>query len=428
MIIFLHLSDIHFHKWSGSTYDVDGDVRNELELDAEALAKEVGRPDGILITGDIAFSGQQMEFEKAKTWLRTLCAKVNCTLAEVWCVPGNHDVDQGFAKESTTLADIHQKLRDVATSYPSQLDGEILKRMGDPFAREPLFRPIVAYNVFAATFGCAIDPSNPRWEQRFQFDDGSTLRLNGLNSTIVSNHLDNHHRFVVLGQHQVPQQSPGIVDFVMCHHPHDWLRGDDAVKRALNKRVPVQLFGHKHVQAIDRHNDSLHLIAGAVHPDRREPSWQPRYNWLTTEIHIRDGTRQLAVTVYPRILSDNRSFAPDFNSCEGQNHKVYKFELSDWTPPAGPPAAVTATTSNAPRSAIGAAMNRSRILTYRFFDLSHIERIDIARELDLLRDEDEGVNDAELYKRIFRRAADSKVFEELWTKVEQRHPDMAKAK
>lgn len=71
-------------------------------------------------------------------------------------------------------------------------------------------------------------------------------------------------------------------------------------------------------------------------------------------------------------------------------------------------------------------MNRSRILTYRFFDLSHVERIDIARELDLLRDDDEGVTDAELYKRIFRRAAESDVLSDLWSKVEEKHTDAEK--
>lgn len=424
MLMFLHLSDIHFHKWSGSAYDFNADLRNELEIDAEAFAKSTVTPNGILITGDIAFSGQREEFAIAKAWLRTLCDKVGCTLAEVWCIPGNHDVDQRMAKESATLADIQQTLRDVATNNPLQLDGEILKRMADPLAGQPLYQPIGEYNSFAATFECGIDSSNPKWEYKFPLDDGSELRLNGLNSTIVSNHLDNHQRFVVMGRHQIPSRSAGVVDFVMCHHPHDWLRGDDTVKVTMNERIPVQLFGHKHVQALDLINGALHIVAGAVHPDRSESSWLPRYNWLKVQVQKEDQTRQLVVTVYPRVWTARGRFAPDFNSCNGEEHRVFPFVLPSWTPPPPPAEVITKTTVPPPPAlAKGSVMKRPRILTYRFFDLSHVERIDIARELNLLRDDDEGVTDAELYKRIFHRATESDVLSDLWSKVGEKHKD-----
>ena len=32
-LVFVHLSDIHFRCWSGSEYDVDSDLRNEILLD-----------------------------------------------------------------------------------------------------------------------------------------------------------------------------------------------------------------------------------------------------------------------------------------------------------------------------------------------------------------------------------------------------------
>ena len=69
-LVFLHLSDIHFLRWSGSRYDLDADLRNELLLDAVDMVKQLGLPDGILICGDIAFSGTDRNMLLRKTgWL-----------------------------------------------------------------------------------------------------------------------------------------------------------------------------------------------------------------------------------------------------------------------------------------------------------------------------------------------------------------------
>ena len=59
MLAFIHLSDIHFNKYSGDPYDVDKDLRNEVLHDiANYCKKAILEINGILICGDIAFSGQ----------------------------------------------------------------------------------------------------------------------------------------------------------------------------------------------------------------------------------------------------------------------------------------------------------------------------------------------------------------------------------
>jgi hypothetical protein len=65
----------------------------------------------------------------------------------------------------------------------------------------------------------------------------------------------------------------------------------------------------------------------------------------------------------------------------------------------------------------------ARTLTYRFLDLPHITRIEIAQELVLYKNEDEGLRDPELLERIFRRAAEQKILAKLWDKVEEQHAD-----
>lgn len=60
MLSFIHLSDIHFHKYSGDAYDIDHDLRCEIIRDISyEYRKKISTIDGILICGDIAFSGDE---------------------------------------------------------------------------------------------------------------------------------------------------------------------------------------------------------------------------------------------------------------------------------------------------------------------------------------------------------------------------------
>ncbi len=68
-------------------------------------------------------------------------------------------------------------------------------------------------------------------------------------------------------------------------------------------------------------------------------------------------------------------------------------------------------------------MEPARILTYRFFELPHVKRIDIARELELYMDDDEGLQDYELFDRILMRAQERGLLAKLWDKVEMVHND-----
>jgi len=186
-LIFIHLSDIHFKRCSGSEYDVEEDIRNEILLDAAEASQQLGRPEGILVAGDIAFSGIAEEYDVAKKWLANLCEKVGRTPENIWCVPGNHDVDRSQIKKSVTLSSIHTQLRQ---SNQKEIDGQMLNYLGDSEAASIIFRPVTEYNKFAAAFGCQTNQSKTSWHRDFALNDGWTLRINGLNTTIVSSHLD----------------------------------------------------------------------------------------------------------------------------------------------------------------------------------------------------------------------------------------------
>lgn len=73
MLSFIHLSDIHFHKYSGDAYDIDHDLRCEIIRDISyEYRKKISTIDGILICGDIAFSGDEQQYNSATTFLSVL--------------------------------------------------------------------------------------------------------------------------------------------------------------------------------------------------------------------------------------------------------------------------------------------------------------------------------------------------------------------
>ena len=110
-IVLVHLSDIHFTVSSGtSVHDLDDDVRNELLRDATVLTNRLGGATGVLVTGDIAFSGQKAEYDRAGSWLVEFCCAVGCPDESVWVVPGNHDVDRKVANNKVTKM-IHESIR-----------------------------------------------------------------------------------------------------------------------------------------------------------------------------------------------------------------------------------------------------------------------------------------------------------------------------
>src|SRR5437016_4793547 len=108
--VLVHVSDIHFRRWrvDGSSYDVDTDVRNELEKDAEVLCGRIGSATGIVVTGDIAYGADPREYAAALEWLAWICQKIGCPREAVWTTPGNHDVNRKTTDGivTTTIQDL----------------------------------------------------------------------------------------------------------------------------------------------------------------------------------------------------------------------------------------------------------------------------------------------------------------------------------
>jgi hypothetical protein len=226
----------------------------------------------------------------------------------------------------------------------------------------------------------------------------------------------------------------GVEHMFLCHHPLQWLVDADEVDRRI-QRARIQLFAHKHMQklaVIDKH---LRIAAGAVHPDRKERDWKPRYNWITVAVAGKADQRTLEVIIYPRVwLVDEQIFGPDLDPHDRKESRSYSLPIDSWTPKAtvggtiagigaphvpvvsGPPAAAPVPLKRSP-------MDPARTLAHRFLGLPFVRRMEVAQALSLLRDEDETLQETERSKQIFVRAKENRKLAQLWDEVEKRHGD-----
>lgn len=422
---FLHLSDIHFNKGKlGEAYELDADLRRKLRDHAKSMADKMGPPDAVLISGDIAFGGKLGQYDDATKWLNDdLCKAIKVDPAFVWCVPGNHDVDQDIVKGKPSHKDVRKKFRDCR---PDKIDSLLELHLKEP---EVFYDAIAEYNEFAHGYDCRISLAEPSVDTgtRFRFEEGSILRLIGLNSSLISDDDDDPEiGRMIIGSHccQI-DDSPENVNIVMCHHPPDWIRDGDNMREILEPRCSVQLFGHKHQHKLRKLDEGLLVVsAGAVHPSRNEKGWDPRYNWLTFNIERNGRSRKLLVDVYPVCwMPEKQAFDSDLNRCDnGCDFKSFSLKLSDCEPIEFKPTQEDGNEMTVDANGV-AIVDKERTLAWRFFQLGYVEQMKISIALDLLSEEDKRKNDHERGDIVLTRAKERNHLFELWEKVEAAHGD-----
>lgn len=436
MIRFFHLSDIHFHyATSNSPYDLDRVIRHELVLDAAKMSADLNGVFGVLTSGDVAFSGKQSEYEIAYNWLNELCQAIGCSSKHVWTVPGNHDVDRSRIKGVPLAEIIHQQLRQTLLR---EVNDQLRSLLSNAQSRKLLFDPLANYNAFAANFGCCSTADPLYWERDFPLNDGSTLRLRGMNSALVSDQNDTDENEVgklILSNFQTNfERADDVIHATMCHHPPEWLRDRSAISDWFDAHARLQLFGHRHVQRIKLDADNVRVASGAMQPERNEAGWEPRYNVIGLEV-VRDAQgRRLRIEIHQRVWNDTaKEFKPD-------NLGVYTRELplKDRRPAASSKASQPAELGDDEEiAAVVAAIKPDLLelesirpqeevnivkagerLTSRYMSLPHSLQTQIARSLELYEEADRGAPDTELYRRYFLRAKERKLLERLWSEVE----------
>ncbi|HLC16557.1 MAG TPA: metallophosphoesterase, partial [Thermodesulfovibrionia bacterium] len=93
----LHISDLHVSI--GKEFDRSVVLEPLIDRVQQDMANGI-QPEIVVVTGDVAFSGKEAEYQKAKEFFDELLARMNLSQDRLFIVPGNHDVDRKRYRKS----------------------------------------------------------------------------------------------------------------------------------------------------------------------------------------------------------------------------------------------------------------------------------------------------------------------------------------
>ena len=296
-ITWLHLSDLHFKEGEQSRWD-ENIVLKALLKDLKARMDEDGlRPDFIVVTGDIAFSGEPAEYALAGAFLGELRGVTGVPGERVFVVPGNHDISRRA---------ISPGARAIAGSLDNRAAvSELLTTEED---RRLVFRRLRNYRDFLGSSLGHLPAGDEHFSYTRQLEiAGRTLAVLGLNSAWLAYGGDDDRGQLALGERQVRPalEAARAADLVigMMHHPFDWLRDFDRddCEALLMDGCDFMLHGHLHrggLLSLQTPDAAAMLIAGgACYETRQYPN---SYNLVRLDLERREGT------VYLRTYSDRQ--------------------------------------------------------------------------------------------------------------------------
>jgi tetratricopeptide (TPR) repeat protein/predicted MPP superfamily phosphohydrolase len=279
-LTWLHVSDLHFgHGDAKVRFDQDA-VTHAIVQHARIMAAEIGPPDVVFVTGDLAFSGQPSEFQKGAEWIKKLREAVGGT-PQVFLIPGNHDVDRKPTKEYASAL-VHKGLR----AEPTKVD-ELLENAND---LRVIWPKLSAFADCAEGFDQpAFTAEAPFFTQPIRCSLPGKITVVGLNTALLC--LDDEDgpdpKNLALGQGQlvraIEKQDNDVLLLVLQHHPPEWLLDGDVLNSSLVQRPHFQFTGHVHVQQGILHmpllgRPRLQFAAGAGHKDVNEEG-KHAYSW-----------------------------------------------------------------------------------------------------------------------------------------------------
>ena len=301
-LTYVHVSDIHFGQERGSDLYVHDDVKECLIADVARFRTEAGiaKMDGVIVTGDIAFSGKKSQYDLAAQWLDSLAEAIGCEKTDVIVVPGNHDIDRDRISAGAAVI-----LHHIVQGGSDELE-RFLYDNGD---RELLYAKFHDYRDFAEGYDCPLEPNGGvAVNRRAQIAPGRFLRFVGLNSALLCTaHGDDEGRLQIGGRQHVLPRSQGEELVVLCHHPVESLRDQEEASRYISSRARVHIYGHVHKPSVEvstpvAEGDLLTMSAGATVPPSTEASYHYTYNVLTFEWDAEsDGLR---IEIVPRTWNE----------------------------------------------------------------------------------------------------------------------------
>lgn len=274
----LHLSDFHFGK---DPYGQTVLFEQVLAHIHERFEAHLG-PDLIFITGDIAQSGKQKQYEVFRdSFLARLMEMVPAN--RVYLVPGNHDVDRTKTKEAPCY--------DLLESSPHFFD-PTPEGFNERKALFPRFRAFVECLDHLTPTGWLLTQEGT-FAKKMSIH-GTDIGILLLNTAWLSGGEYEKLRLRLgkeMAQAALKRLGEVSIVFALGHHPLNWMHEDDAEKlRGLfSKFQVIYLSGHVHKGKgrleFGAGSSFLALGAGAGFQARESEIWRNGFQWYELDLN-----------------------------------------------------------------------------------------------------------------------------------------------
>lgn len=317
--VFVHVSDIHFGQERDHSVHIHDDVKAQLIEDAADVVSSLpgGVAQGILVTGDVAYSGMAEQYDAASVWLDELAGRIGCPIHRVQMVPGNHDLDRKKLSVGGT-----QLLDYIRAGGPAEYE-KVISNAND---RATLFARFEDYGRFSFGYRCGLD-DEAKFASNLRIEVGPDrwIRFVRLNSSLLCTGEEKEEQpELMIGSRQftIPRKT-GEENVILVHHPLHWVKDAAEVREYVRSRARVFISGHEHnpkvgIDEVAEGCDVMMLAAGAAVPFKSDSVYTHTYNVI--EFGWDEATDALAVTMHPRAWNpEGTCFEADVKRLGGKD-------------------------------------------------------------------------------------------------------------
>lgn len=245
-------------------------------------AREHGPFCFVLVSGDVAFSGQPAEYERAAEFMSALSERLSIERRRFFFIPGNHDIDREFHIYSPIGA------RQVLRSQQA-----VDQALGNPMRMADLIDRQRAYRAFVHGFTDGQErtetPDGLGWVATVELEP-LTVAVAGLNSAWMCG-TDGEEKSLLIGERQVISAleivrgvDPQLV-IAMAHHPLEWLTEWDQTSCRSRLLGAAHFLHHGHLHTADvstaPQRKCVLVGAGSAHASRFHPN---SYNVVSVDL------------------------------------------------------------------------------------------------------------------------------------------------
>lgn len=242
-ILIVHISDMHISTKNRTSVE-------RLALASSAIGQCIERESHILllVTGDIAYSGLEDEYELATIALEKLIKDLsawNPLSVRLYSCPGNHDCD--FNLMSTRIRD--SLIRDIGNEYDDAIG--VVKE---------LIRSQKEYEIFKDVVCSPLSFINEVISLASIDYEGREISIYSINSSWSSKIKESPGSIRMPGAILPDSGLSSRLTISMTHHPINWYAPQDvrAFSAWLDRHVDIALWGHEHEEDdVERRRKSL---------------------------------------------------------------------------------------------------------------------------------------------------------------------------